>query len=63
MRNYKSLLETLGVAIFMLLALELVIFPGLESQNIVVNLISLVSFCLLVIFVIASVPIGNNTEE
>lgn len=63
MRNYKSLLETLGVAVFMLLALELVIFPGLESQNIVVNLISLVSFCVLVIFVIASVPIGNNTEE
>lgn len=62
MRRYRSLVENLIIAAFMLFALNLVIFPGLESSSLLVNLISLASFFILVVFAIASVPYGNTED-
>lgn len=50
MKNNK-LVETLSIAVFMLIALEFIIFPGLESDNFAINVVSLTSFVLLVALV------------
>lgn len=51
MKNNK-LVETLSLAVFVFLALEFFIFPGLESGSFLLNFISLTSFVLLVVLVI-----------
>lgn len=53
MKNNK-LIEVLLIAVCMMMALELVIFPGLESDSFVINVISLTSFVLLVAMVVFS---------
>ena len=58
MKNNK-LVEILSIGIFALLALEFIIFPGLESDNFIVNVVSLTSFVLLVLLVI----FGINIED
>lgn len=60
MKRYSSLIENLVVGVFVLLSLELIIFPGLSSHNILVNMISLISFCILIIVSLASVSIGDK---
>ena len=60
MKNYKSLIENIVLAVFMLLSLKFFIFPGLENKNMVVNMVSLISFCLLVIITMVSVSIKDE---
>lgn len=62
MKKYGSLVENLVLAVCMLLSLELVIFPGLESKSVMVNIVSLVSFLLLVLFCLASVSFKQEDE-
>ena len=50
MRNRK-LVETLCLAVFVFLALEFFIFPGLESDSLLLNAVALTSFFLLVVLV------------
>lgn len=47
MKNNK-LVEILSIAVFMMIALQFIIFPGLESDNFAINVVSLTSFVLLV---------------
>ena len=63
MKKYGSLIENLAIAVFMLLSLEFFIFPGLESRSLLVNLVSLASFCLLVILALASVSFKIDDQE
>ena len=57
----KSLIENILIAIFILISLQWIIFPGLESKSWLVNIISLISFFLLIIFALATVGINRNT--
>jgi len=50
MKNNK-LVETLSIAVFMMIALQFIIFPGLESDNFAINVVSLTSFVLLIALV------------
>ena len=59
----NGLIENVLIGIFVFISLQFIIFPGLESSSILVNLISLISFCLVVIFALASVVISKNKEE
>lgn len=64
MKNNK-LVEVLLIAVFMLLALEFIIFPGLESHSFMINVVSLTSFVLLVLLVVfgGAMPGAGNDQK
>ena len=63
MKNTK-LVEILSIAVFVFIALHFFIFPGLASDNFFVNIISLTSFFLLVVFVFfAGIVSGFNNDS
>ena len=62
MKNNK-LIELLSIAVFVLLSLEFIIFPGLESDNFAINVVSLTSFVLLVFLSVFGINIGSNDQK
>ncbi len=62
----NRLLENILIAVFIFASLHYIIFPGLESNSWLANIVSLISFLLLVIFSLASVGFNrdqDSTEE
>lgn len=63
MKNNK-LIETLSLTALVFLSLHFFIFPGLASNNVFVNVISLTSFVLLIVLVVfGGIFTGTNENE
>lgn len=59
----NKLLENILIAAFVFASLHYIIFPGLESRSWLANIVSLISFLLLVVFSLASIGFSRDRDE
>jgi hypothetical protein len=63
MKNNK-LVEILSLSVFVFIALHFFIFPGLASNNFFINVVSLTSFFMLIVFVFfGGIVSGMNKDS
>jgi hypothetical protein len=58
-----KLVENIVLAMMVYFSLQIIIFPGLASENFIINVLSLTSFFLLVVFVIFGQNWYDSEEE